>query len=347
MQLSLGDEAQFTHLDGRDPLDAELGFLGDNAVHAAVPRLRRALDSIDVPDDGPTRSLAELAVDVTRMIEHRVQARYVPLAWRLPGLITELARATNDRSDHDSRKAAALLTLTFRAADGVAFKFGYLDLSARIIDLMRSSAMAAEDPLLVAAVAYVRTETFFATGDLTTASRLLVSAADQLSTNFVASAPTAAAYGALHMRAAVVAGRARDSDAAWDHVAEAQRAANYVREGVYLGTAFGSSSVRIHELAVAAELRDNPARVLRALAWHPPTGLPAERRSHYYIDLARALLDLGRYEDAYLCLEGARTIAPQHTGEHPQVRRMLSALLRTHASPSDGLLGLAAWARAR
>jgi len=59
------------------------------------------------------------------------------------------------------------------------------------------------------------------------------------------------------------------------------------------------------------------------------------------------LLDLDRHEDAYLCLEAARNIAPQHAREHPQVRQVLSALLRAHRSPSDGLLGLAAWARAR
>jgi hypothetical protein len=47
----------------------------------------------------------------------------------------------------------------------VAYKFGYLDLSARIIDLMRVCALAVEGLLLVAALAYVRTETFFATGD--------------------------------------------------------------------------------------------------------------------------------------------------------------------------------------
>ncbi|WP_173130496.1 hypothetical protein [Kibdelosporangium persicum] len=62
---------------------------------------------------------------------------------------------------------AALLTLALRAADGVAFKYGYVDLPARLIDLMRSAAQLAEDPLLLAAVAYVRTETFFATGHLT------------------------------------------------------------------------------------------------------------------------------------------------------------------------------------
>jgi transcriptional regulator with XRE-family HTH domain len=336
---------QLDNAKGNEPRSV-LAFSGDDAVHAAIPRLRRALDCIDLPDDGPTRSLVELGADVAGMIEHRLQARYVEMAWRLPALISELARAHTGAS-RGSREAAALLTLALRAADGVAYKFAYLDLSARIIDLMRASAVAAEDPLLMAAVAYVRTETFFATGDLASASRLLIAAADDLPANLTESALSAAAYGALHMRAAVVTGRAGKADTAWDHLAEARRAARQVPEGVYFGTAFGPTSVRIHDLAVAVELGDIPAAVELAAGWHPPATLPAERRSHYYIDLARAQLRLGHHQDAYLGLEAARQAAPQHVREHPQVRRTLSALLRTHRSPDDGLLELATWARAR
>lgn len=328
-----------------DPVDV---VSSNDAVRAAIPRLRRALDSFDLPDDGPTRSITELAAEVTEMIEHRLEARYVELVWRLPGLIFELARATHTSTGRASPDIAALLTLAFRAADGVAYKFGYHDLSARIIDLMRSSALAAEDPLLIATVAYVRTETFFATGDLATASRQLVAAADELLADLGDSEPsTAASYGALHMRAAVVAGRAGKPDTARDHLDEARRAARQVPEGVYLDTAFGPISVRIHELAVAVELGDSPAAIQRAANWHPPDQLPAERRSHYYIDLARAELRLGHHEYAYICLETARRIAPQHVREHPQVHQTLSALLRTHRSSDEGLLRLAAWARAR
>ncbi|MGH3614208.1 MAG: hypothetical protein ACRDRK_16770 [Pseudonocardia sp.] len=86
---------------------------------------------------------------------------------------------------------------------------------------------------------------------------------------------------------------------------------------VYRGTAFGPASLRIHELAVAAELHD-PAGVERAAQWYPPERLPAERRSHYYIELGRAQFDLGHHGDAYACLRAARRIAPQHTCEHPR-----------------------------
>ncbi|WNV90249.1 helix-turn-helix transcriptional regulator [Umezawaea sp. Da 62-37] len=325
--------------DASDHAPAEV-----NVIHAAIPRLRRALDRLDLPDDGPTRTAANLHGDIIRASDDRLQSRYGHLARRLPDLIAELARAGQLGDATDRRHAAALLTLALRAADGIAFKFGYLDLSARLIDLMRSAAQLAEDPLLVAAVAYVRTETFFATGDLDTAARALELAADHLPA--LGTASSSAAFGALHMRAAVVAGRAGKPDRAADHLREARRAATVVPEGIYQGTAFGPASLRIHELAVAVELRD-PLGIERAAAWQPPAELPAERRSHYFIDLARAQLTLGRHEDAYLCLQTARQAAPEHARTHPQVRQSLSTLLRTHTAPSSGLLDLAAWARAR
>jgi transcriptional regulator with XRE-family HTH domain len=315
-----------------------------DVVRAAIPRLRRALDRLDLPDDGPTRPPGDLSGEIIRASDDRLQSRYRALALRLPELIAELARAGQLGNSADRRHTNTLLTLALRAADGVAFKFGYLDLSARLIDLMRSAAERAEDPLLLAAVAYVRTETFFGSGDLDAAARALELAADRVPAVH-ASAMSSAAFGALHMRAAVVAGRASKSDRAADHLREARRAAAVVPEGVYQGTAFGPASLRIHELAVAVELRD-PLSIDRAAAWRPPAALPAERRSHYFIDLGRAQLALGRHEDAYLCLQAAREAAPEHTRAHPQVRQSLAKLLRTHTAPSSGLLDLAAWARA-
>ncbi|MDU0289205.1 helix-turn-helix domain-containing protein [Saccharothrix longispora] len=315
-------------------------------VHVGIPRLRRSLDILDIPDDGPTRSLAELRTAVTLMNEHRLEARYGELVRHLPGLLGELSRARQLPTTADRRQVATLLTLALRAADGVAYKYRYFDLSARLIDLMRTTAQEADDPLLPAAVSYVRTETFFASGDLHTAARALELAADQIPTRALKQASTAAAFGALHMRAAVVAARAGKADIAADHLLTARHAAHAAPEAIYLGTAFGPASLRIHELAVAAELRD-PAGIQRAATWHPPAALPAERRSHYYIDLARAQLDLGHHEEAHFCLQTARQAAPEHTRAHPQVRQALSVLLRTHPTLSSDLLDLAAWAGAR
>ncbi|MGW4061486.1 hypothetical protein ACWEGE_24610 [Amycolatopsis sp. NPDC004747] len=236
-----------------------------------------------------------------------------------------------------------MLVLAYRAADGLAFKYGYPDLSAQIITAMRLAASEVGRPLLDAAVAYVRTEVFFVTNDLDTAHRSLIRAADQVSGQ-KSTPDCAVARGSLAMRAAVVSARAGKADEAADHVAAAYRAAADVREGVYLGTAFGPASVRIHEVAVAQELGDSPTAVRRGTGWHPPRDLPAERRSHFYIDLAPAQLEVGRPEDAFASLRTARRIAPQHTREHPHVKTTLKSLIRSRRVACDELATFAAWA---
>lgn len=331
---------------GHDPRRAVQTAHSLDRVHGVVPLVRRALDAFDLPVDGPTRPLVEISADVARVNEHRLEARYGALADALPDLLTELARAGQVAKEGlQQQQVAVLRTLALRAADGIAFKFGYLDLSGRLIDLMRQSAAQANDPLLVAAAEYVRTETFFASGDLGTAGRALVKAASELSLSNLDDQHVAAAYGSLHMRAAVVAGRIGDPGAARDHLREASEAAKRVSEGVYRGTAFGPQSIRIHELAVATELRD-PVGVERAATWHPSAELPAERRSHYYIELGSAQLDLGHHEEACACIETAREAAPQHTREHPQVKGTLAALLQRRPGNSR-VVELAAWAGAR
>ncbi|GAA3570986.1 hypothetical protein GCM10022222_63850 [Amycolatopsis ultiminotia] len=274
---------------------------------------------------------------------HRLEARYLDMTPTLPGLIVELARASAQGTGESRRHANGPLTLAYRAADGMAYKYGFQDLSARMIDRMRAAALKAEDPLLVAAVAYVRTETFFATRDLETATGALVRAADTLREAGPTGVPGIAADGALHMRAAVVNGRAGRSDSAWNHLAEARRAAARVRDGVYFGTVFGLSSVGIHDLAVATELKESGTAVERAGSWTPPVRRPAERRSHYYIELAGAQLDIGLHEDFCRSVELAREIAPQHTLEHPGARSLVK-LVQSHPRPSANALALADWA---
>ncbi|MBF6354928.1 hypothetical protein IU449_10285 [Nocardia higoensis] len=189
-----------------------------------------------------------------------------------------------------------LLVHAYRAADAIADKFGYYDLSARIIGMIHHAATASDDDLLVATAAYVRTETFFANGQLAIGRRLLERAAEAIDPT--RSERDAATYGSIHMRAAVVAAKEFRSDIARAHLNEAARAARYVSENIYHGTAFGPSSVRIHELSLGVELGDTGAAISAADDWAPSGEIPAERRSHFYIDAARAYMQTQRRDDA-------------------------------------------------
>ncbi|MFG2119404.1 helix-turn-helix domain-containing protein [Streptomyces sp. NPDC048710] len=315
-------------------------------VHAALPALSAAIATYDLPDEGPVRPLGELRAAVNEAALWRLAAQYTRIARNLPDLLTELARAYHAAPGGERNQLAALLVRAYRSADAVAYKFGAHDLSARLVDLMRWAAPDAEDSLLAASVAYVRTETFFAARAHAAGLRALEHALD------AAPAPNdavrIAARGALHMRAAVIAGRANSPSAAQIHLDEARALAVGLPEGVYYGTAFGPDSVRIHEVSVAVSLgQDQVARALDiAREWKPPAELPAERRSGFYIELGRAQLWAGQAEHAFESLKVARRIAPQHTREHPWVREDAATLRRLKRADSESLSNFAEWCAA-
>ncbi|WP_416874021.1 helix-turn-helix domain-containing protein [Kitasatospora sp. SC0581] len=337
-----------THALGRTPEDLLDGpGRTDSRVHAAVPALQRAIAAYDLPEDGPVRPLPELAAAVDRAVEDRVQSQYARLAEDVPGLLAELFRAVDQALAADHAQAARCLALAIRSADAVAYKYGYRDLSARLVELMRWAAALAADPALEAAAAYVRMETFFSANQLDPGLRSLRAAIDRVPPLSTESLRAAAA--ALHMRAAVVAGRMRRPDDAREHLRDAEALASRVREQLYDGTAVGPDSLEIHRLAVAVELGepgDLREAVDAATRWAPPWDLPAERRSHYYIDLGRAQVQLGRPQHAADSLLVARQIAPQHVREHGQVRTELATMVRLTRGRDARVMALARWARA-
>ncbi|MFF7994774.1 helix-turn-helix domain-containing protein [Kitasatospora xanthocidica] len=319
----------------------------DSRVHQAIPDLQQAIASYDLPEDGPVRPLSQIAVEVAAAVEDRVQSQYVRLSEQMPALLAELFRAVDRSCGREREEAARLLALAVRSADAVAYKYGYRDLSGRLVELMRWAAGIAADPALDAAAAYVRMEVFFAAGQLGPGLRSLRGALDRMP------APRterlAAAAAALHMRAAVTAGRMRRGDDARAHLREAERLARRVQERLYDGTAVGPDSLEIHRLSVAVELgeeNDLHEAVATAARWAPPRDLAAERRSHYYIDLSRAQVQLGRPQHAADSLLVARQIAPQHVREHGQVRTSLATMVRLTRGRDERMLALARWAKA-
>jgi len=311
-------------------------------VSAAIPDIRCALDCYDLPDDGPIAPLAELRAATEKATARRLAAQYTCLADTLAKLITNLTRAAHGYTGHDQETAFGLLVLAYRAADALCDKFGYSDLSARTIELMRWAAARSGDSVLMGVAAYVRAETFFSSQQPAAGLRALDAASGSLAAG--CSREALAIYGSLHMRAGVLAACAGLREAAASHLAEARDVSRYVPDGVYLGTAFGPLSVQIHKVAATAELGDWRTMVRKAASWHPPPTVPAERRSHYFIELARGQLWAGHRDDALAALQAARQIAPQHTRHNPRVHETVQTLLRLHRHPGNKLLAYARWA---
>ncbi|WP_455354878.1 helix-turn-helix domain-containing protein [Streptomyces sp. SYSU K217416] len=315
----------------------------DGRVHDALPAVSAAIAAYDIPADGPEASITDLQAAVDEAVKWRLGAQYVRLADRVPKLLEQTIRAIHTSGGAEQQEAARLLVSAARSADAVAYKFGAHDLSARLIELMRWAAVRADDPLLTASVAYVRTETFFAAKAHAPGLRALEHAVDAAPS--VADPQAVAARGALHMRAAVIAGRAGDADAADLHLVEARQHGDRIPEDIYQGTAFGPDSVRIHEVSVAISLgQDHVKRALDvASEWKPSSDMPRERRSGFYIELAQAQLWAGLMDHAFESLKVARAVAPQHTREHPWARDVAGTLRRLKRADAESLTHYAQW----
>jgi transcriptional regulator with XRE-family HTH domain len=336
----------------RTALSAVLGPAPDKSESAAaserissvLPQLREAMDAYDIPADPPpfTKPLPQLRLMTGSATAWRLASQYSRLAGLLPGLITDLTTTALTRTGHEQEQAFGLLALAYRAADAIADKHGCHDMSARATELIRWAAARSADPQLEMMSAYVRAELFF-TGQqhARTGLRMLDTATGP--------APPAtevtrlATHGALCMRAAVLAARAGIPEEAADRMAEARAAARHVPDGVYHGTAFGPSSVRVHELALAVEIGDISGAIRFAARWQPPQALPAERRSHFHIEAARAHCWAGHRDQAVTALWQARRVAPQHTRCNPAVGETVRTLIRGSRKPPLLLLQLANW----
>lgn len=329
---------------GVDATRLERGHTGtERRVHAALSTISQSIAGYDIDVMVPRRGLLELRAAISEAVNWRLGAQYGLIARHVPDLLADTLALLHTTDGAERQQAARLVAAAARAADALAYKYGARDLSARLIELMRWADGHLGDPLLTMCVAYVRTETFFQARAHTAGLRALEAAVDAAPACGTAEAK--ACRGALHMRAAVIAGRSEDAAAAELHLAEARRLGDAVPEGSYLGTAFGPESVRIHEVSVAVSL--GPDHVDRAFAvaesWSPSVDLPAERRSGFWIELARAQLWGGRMNDAFDSLRTARAIAPQHTREHPWARETAGTLLRLRRTDEESLTRFAAW----
>ncbi|MFE3579503.1 helix-turn-helix domain-containing protein [Streptomyces vinaceus] len=312
-------------------------------VHTALPRISAAIAGYDVPLDPPSRPMAELRKAVGDAIRWRLAAQYGHIANAAPRLLADALGHLHAAAGRGRTEAARLVADAARAADAVAYKYGAHDLSARLIDVMRWAADQTGDPDVIATAAYVRAETFLAAQAHRAGPAALERALDAAAG--AGSGQAAAVRGALYMRTAVVAARAGNAAAAYTHLREAGRLADGLGEDVYLGTAFGPSSVRIHEVAVAVSLgREHIGHALEvAHTWKPGEEIPAERRSGFYIELGRAQLWAGRPDDAFESLKVARKLAPQHVREHPWARADVETIHRIKRADAESLSTFAKW----
>lgn len=139
------------------------------------------------------------------------------------------------------------------------------------------------------------------------------------------------AYGMLHLHAALRAAVDRRPDVARDHLGEAREAADSLGEPEDLGLArfvFGPTNVGFWTVSIQLELGE-PRLAIEASEKVAPGRIPlANRQAPYYADVATALAEVGRSDEAIASFLSSEAAGPQWFRLRPTVRDTIGSIIR-------------------
>ncbi|GAA4192540.1 hypothetical protein GCM10022252_34090 [Streptosporangium oxazolinicum] len=296
-----------------------------DAVHAAIPVIRRALAYADIAPELeiPPRPLEVLAVEMTALQKLQGSAAHVAVGSRLPAAIEELTIHTLESG---LPGAWRLLHHSYALVVSLARRLGYNDLAHVAIERGAAAALRANDPHLQHLVSLSRTTLLLTLGS----GDIALTLANRVVNNVDQSTPTGLeVYGSLHLRAAVSAARMGRASEAWDHHGHAADTVARIAPRDRLdphGLQLNPANVAIHGCALATELGDYDTAIRLDADFKLPTSLYGERRAHHEIDMARAHLWLNENDKSLNRVLKAERIAPQMTRFHPMARETVRQL---------------------
>lgn len=327
-----------TELTGQPYLEE----LQQDQLDGLINPVREALNVYDLgPDpDVIPRELADLAEKANDLCGLVRATNIKQAAAELPALICE---ATTVAHTVGSTEAWQTLASSYRTAYDVATKLGFIDLSAIALDRLEWAAQRASDPVLGGMRQYLRALAYLRASDYRTGKRLVrfgMATLEQAEPGRERDVLT----GQLHLGAAVLAGRDKDSDTANEHLAEAGRIADRTgpAEQVHW-LSFGPTNVGVHRVSVLAELDEYAQAVEKAKEMKLPTDWPPSRMAHHYAEVARAQMWTGRTDAAFKNLLEARKLAPQQTRYHPTVRETYAGLESAKRRMPEDFLNYGSW----
>lgn len=309
-----------------------------------VPALRQAIVEGDDPElDTSLRSLDDLRAAVAEVKEFDRRTKHAEVVRALPDVLRHLHRAVLDLPSSQRPGAHDVLAAAYSYAIVALYRLGHLDLSHLADERARAAALLGNDPVRAAVAEWNHSLILMFDGAFPAGLRSIDRAETLLGLAHPSSA-VPAVRGALHLRAAIIAARATNSELAAEYLTAAQSmAVDGQDEANFYGTKFGAPNVAIHEVAVPVELTDGTTAVTRAARVKLPVHTAPSRAGHYWIDLSRGWLLHGDRRRALDSLYVARRIAPQLTRYHPPVHETVHILATEDARSTHSLPHFAAW----
>ena len=346
LNLDSGDEQEddnevrrriFVGLTGAAVLNAMFGDTAPDATpHQAEPFASvlagHTAGITGEPPQSPDIRGLTAAVDDAR---HQYQeCRYAELTRYLPALLTRLHAACLTLAGQDQSRAFTLSADAHHVAAGLLLKLDDQGLAYLAADRSMRAAETSGDPVTVAASARIITHTLMSGGHLGTAITTASSHAARLDRNIPVHTPDSlSVYGALLLRGSVAAAQLGNRSAAHELLSEAEDAGERLGfDGNLRWTAFGPTNAKLHRVNIAVTLGDAGTAVDIARKIDPGTITVTERRATLLVDTARAFLQWGKHDKAYIALRAAEETAHEEVAGRPSVHRVIADLL-TSAPP--------------
>ncbi|WP_435058362.1 helix-turn-helix domain-containing protein [Streptomyces sp. bgisy060] len=327
---------------------------GGSSAHAYIPALRTVLRRSGlilsghpglVPTSGPTDP-GRMQAQASAANRARQGAALPAAAAVLPALLEELNTTllTHD-SGAEREGALKLLVDAARNTRQTLNQLGYPDLAWVAAEVAAGAATQLGDPISKAAVAWDRCGAMLHQGSLRETEAIAQAALTDLEPTAQQGGTTALALqGALMLRQVIATARAGNKNDAWEHTRSAWEIAQRLPEDYHdleYQTVFGRGNVAVHAAEVGVEVEEPD----KGLTFVPEANVSAtpsrERITHYRIDEARALRQMGRSAAAVATLRKAATHAPHYVYAHPMARALVSDMVRTGVpSQAAALSGL-------
>ncbi|WP_267465799.1 helix-turn-helix domain-containing protein [Nocardia cyriacigeorgica] len=306
-----------------------------------LPILRRTLAATDLMDpDLEPEPIEQLRALSAKVSQWRRDTQYRKIVQVLPDLVDRLLISGNEAGE----PAYALLTDAYRAANTVAHKLGYSDLSLTATERMEWAATRSGDPLLLATTHYVKAATLARVGASQHALRLLTRSMADIEPIVDDDAAAAAVYSILHMRAGTIAAAAGDADTSRSHLAEAERLARGFGDRIIYDTPVGPTNVKLYQVCAEVDLGEPGRAIDVARGTRLQKSTPIERQAYFWLDTARAHLLNGDPDAAITALYESRLASPEHFRSSPTVKNIVKTAATQQRRASDSLRSLANYA---
>jgi transcriptional regulator with XRE-family HTH domain len=293
-----------------DPAQALAGQLGD--VLLGPPQ---------AGEPAPVDALFEVLA-VAR--QEFTACRYLPLAVRLPTLITAAEVTSAQRLDPAVQR---VLAESYNLATRALIKLEASGLEWLSADRALRAARSCEHPLTLAEAQRLVASVARRAGHHDRAQTLTLAAASHLDIAGPRPAPEhLAMYGTLHLSAAYAAARAGDRERANDLLAEADTTTTRLTDNPDRHRALVANLVS-HKVSAAYVLGDAGTALAHARSL-PLAAIPTtERRARLLVDTAQAWAHWDKPDRAYRTLLAAERTAPGEVRTRNAVRRLVTDLM--------------------